>query len=106
SISLADAGLNAEDAEERGGSMALQYYDYASQATPALRLARARLHLSEIEQMLGAPDVSADGKSIDRNALEQKARRLSLEIIPMYEAAAGDVGAPVIVSTVLRELGC
>ena len=49
--------------------MATTYHDWSEQATPALRLARLRLYKSEISAMLGAPDVSADGKAVDRNAL-------------------------------------
>ena len=83
--------------------MALQYWDYATQPTPQARLQRARQHLAEIEQLLGMPDTSGDGKSVSRTTLEAKANRLSTVIIPTLEKQAGDVGAPMVVAAVLRE---
>lgn len=43
--------------------MATVYHDWIEQSTPALQLARLELHISEVGAQLGAPDVSADGKS-------------------------------------------
>jgi len=45
------------------------YHDWASQSTAAARLARLELYVGEIQAMLGAPDVSKDGASIDRSSL-------------------------------------
>lgn len=56
------------------------YHDWMSEPTVAARLARARLHHTEIEEMLSGPDVGSDGKSINRATLEAKLQRLERAI--------------------------
>jgi hypothetical protein len=68
--------------------MAYQYADYASQATPALRLARARLHLAELSQQIG-PDVSQDGSSRSAGSITSRIVELNAEIQRMERQVNG-----------------
>lgn len=51
--------------------MATTYHDWAEQTTASARLTRLRLHITEVSAQLGAPDVSADGKSKSLASLNQ-----------------------------------
>lgn len=51
--------------------MATTYHDFEEQATNALRLARARLYLTELRAMIG-PEMSADGKSRSANVINDQ----------------------------------
>lgn len=69
--------------------MATTYHDWASQSTPTARLTRLRLHMSEIEAMISGPDVGADGKTVDRNVLELKMKRLMEAATQLESQGAG-----------------
>jgi len=46
------------------------YHDWASETyTETEKLSRLRSYMGEIQAMLGSPDVSADGKAVDRTNL-------------------------------------
>lgn len=49
--------------------MAATYADWPTLTTAATRYARFNLHLQEVGAQLAAPDVSADGKAINRASL-------------------------------------
>jgi len=49
--------------------MATVYHNWASQTTASGKLTHLRLFMGEIQAQMGAPDVAADGKSVDRSAL-------------------------------------
>ena len=59
--------------------MATQYHDFEEQATNALRLARARLYLTELRAQLSA-EISADGKSRSTNVLNDQIKQVQARI--------------------------
>lgn len=74
--------------------MAWTYSDYPSQATDALRLARARLFKTEIINAITA-DVSADGKSRGNTPLNALLTAVNADIME-YERAVGRGSAGVL----------
>lgn len=51
--------------------MAFTYTDYMSSAyTPAQRIERCRLFIAELTAEAAKPNISADGRSIDRTGLQ------------------------------------
>ena len=58
----------------------------------AARLTRLRLYMGEIQAQMGAPDVSADGKSVDRNALNALLQSL-MKQEQAYMDQGGDAAA-------------
>ena len=74
------------------------YHDWATQTTEALKLERLNLHISEVGAQLGSPDVAADGKSIDRNALNAYYKTLISERDKLLAAGVGAVGGGFVLS--------
>lgn len=78
--------------------MATTYHDWAEQPTDALKLTRLRQYKSEISAMLGAVDVSADGKAADRNALNQLYQTLVAEETSLLARGGSTTNGGVFVS--------
>lgn len=71
--------------------MATVYHDYEEQATPALRLARLRLHISEINAQISAA-VADGGKSRDPGPLNAHLDRLYRRQTELQREAGEGVG--------------
>lgn len=71
--------------------MAYQYSEWASQATAAAQLAMLKLHHAEVTLQAG-PNVSSDGQSVDRSALNQRLADLEAEITRRESSAANIPG--------------
>ncbi len=66
----------------------LQYHDWASQTTPALRLARIRLHHAELTLLINTPDVASDGNSLSRATLHQRLTEVERQMNELERSTA------------------
>ncbi len=72
--------------------MATTYHDWNEQPTDTLRLTRLRQYKTEILALLGAPNVAADGKSVDRETLRGTYELLIQEEKRLQSLAVAGVG--------------
>lgn len=78
--------------------MAWQYTDWASQATPAERLSRLRLHVAEVSGSIEtrADSVSENGKSLTRPQLLQYYQSLVQQVSAAESSTRGRAGGRVL----------
>jgi hypothetical protein len=64
------------------------YADWPSQSTPAARLERARLHLSEVNAAVNTLDVQGDGYGVSAASMVQYQQNLMADIARMESLPA------------------
>lgn len=72
--------------------------DYQNEPTDELRLAKARRFLSEINAVLAQPDVSADGKSVNKAVLAQLHKAVTDDVNKWETQGVGAVNGGVMLA--------
>lgn len=82
--------------------MAYTYHNWDEQATAPLRLARLRLHISEVAQQMG-PDVNGADMSVSRGEIRQYLADLRAERDKLQADPANRTGGGVSLATFERQ---